>query len=51
MQVVLAPRRHGVLILPVLAGLLSPGLARAVPVNLSEDEFKTYDDYLDALAR
>jgi hypothetical protein len=44
-----APRRHGILILPVLAGLLSPGVARALPVNLSEDEFKTYDDYLDAL--
>jgi hypothetical protein len=24
-------------------------LARALPVNLSEDEFKTYDDYIDAL--
>jgi hypothetical protein len=37
------------MILLVLAGLLSPGVARALPVNLSEDEFKTYDDYLDAL--
>ena len=41
--------RYGVLILPVLAGVLNPGVARALPVNLSEDEFKTYDDYLDAL--
>jgi hypothetical protein len=40
---------HSVSILAVLAGLLTPGLARALPVNLTEDEFKTYDDYLDAL--
>ncbi len=41
--------QDSVMILAVLAGLSAPGLARALPVNLSEDEFKTYDEYLDAL--